>query len=272
MKRKMQRYMIPLCCVTLGFAVNSVVFAGSTDLSEYLGRDIEETAEELELMEPAWSMGITGTGNESLYVGSSEGAEGLTDTIAVRGGGDQYSIYGLTSRMSLEEAREVVLEKNFFPVEGAEDCYFDGTDRFLSLISRESGLEATLSKQYVKPREGAAELWSYVGKTVEEMQEDFPELESAAADGQVELSADGLSVLADLNDENTGDSVISKITVSGFGGKYCLYGLLPGDEVDCGRELGFSEGGSGEFMDMVGRILYLGESLGENPQISLYSR
>lgn len=270
-KRKAGRWhiMAVLCMISV-FASGSYAYAGCIDMSDYIGRNIEEAAAELGLYAPGWSMGITGSGDQNLYIGKSDASEGI-DRVEIRGGTDRYSIYGLTTQMTLEEAQNALLEKGFSLSGGTAYCYSDGGNAWISLRDTEqNGLDVTLTKLQIKSREGATEMWSYVGRTAAEVQRDFPELSLETVDGRIKLSAEGISVFADSSAGDPSEAIISGITVSGLSGKYSLYGILPGDAPDCGWELGFSEGGSGEFIDMAGRVLYLGESCnGENPRISL---
>lgn len=243
------------------------------ELASYLGENLEAVSNNFTDMRSGSSMGVYYFLNDAVYLGSTRSDHAVT-YISVSGGDSEYEILGLCASMDMAEASERLREMGFQET-NAEGIYRDEREYYVDLRSLEDEVRSqiVLRALFFSEITGKTELAHYFGASFETVHSDFPGLKLSVEDDKAILADEYVSFTGDYGQGGDIYSVtVNSIEITGKEAPYCVYSLVPGINESSGGESGLSEGGSGEWLDPMGNVIYwYGVDDAGNPVLHMYT-
>ena len=248
--------------------------SAENDLSRYFGCTTDEIKEKFGTPnDEYWSMGATHLVYDDYQFDSMDTTNGeeCISEIWLRNNEEEYNLCGVQAQMSEAEAAEALQANGFYRLETG--IFYNGTDQFVRLekdgeYKRKSNvttewidagtlqISATKLKESRHPEK--KEVFQYMKCKIERVIQDIDGLDVYAASTQTVIAEnDGVQFVAAMSGGEIEQAVIVSITVKGEDSPYCLYGITSEDSDSAEWYLPFSEGGSGELLDLAGNVLYL---------------
>lgn len=241
--------------------VNEIVKTNedTMDLSSYLGKNLKAVSKEFVDMEYFWLLGVANFHNEELSFGSTRNDMAIT-VAEVKSAASDYKIQGIYIGMDMKEAKTCLME-NGFSETMQEGVYWNGQNYYVNISNLENeeypriNIEAVLPIEY----ENRTEVAYCFGKSFALVMEKFTDLILSEKEGKVVLHNEFLRFEGRYGEGKDVESVmVDTICLSDEDSPYCIYGLYPGIDRDIPGEVGLSKGGSGEYVDPMGNVIYLG--------------
>ena len=254
------------------------------ELTTYLGQSGSAIEAAFGTPENAyWSSGVDRLVYENYIFDStySQNDDTVINRIRLQKGAEGYSICGVVTQMTLENAEAQLLADGFQKLNTG--IFYNGTDLFAE-IGQDSVYEEKegggdwkeLDTLYIEVCQskmdfhlGKIEVFPYLRGTASDVLQGVDGLTMQTEDNRLILENDGVRFEADLNQADMMQSVIDEIKVKGEDSPYCIYGMLYGEPKEVEQQLGFGEGGSGERIDPAGNTIYLWDFCGDEKAISL---
>ncbi len=221
------------------------------DLSWYMGNSLSQVRQNF----PGMSEIAYGTDGANSYNGDISLVSGLGDAITrivLNVSDDSHSLCGITTGTSFSQAETILSQLGFSRLHTG--IWNDTQGNFVTLEGDNHGLSIIFQHAALGTHNAAADLFRYMNVEFDMMRSVFPEFSVWQSDKEAKftLTGDGVEIEIPLN-EITGDYRVSAITLRP-GSAYSLYGHRPGDSGSDFASLGFSEGGSGEYLDPAGSL------------------
>lgn len=196
-------------------------------------------------------------------------------TVSLRTSGSGYTLFGLEPSMSMEEIDGMLESQGFVKKDTSSYAdrviWFSGSEKcWLEVGPSENGVTVLTAKVCRSgPHPEKTEIQDLMGGTKEEAMARIADLEEEVIQ-DVSSSVNSEKTAVMLKGKNVrlflnGEGRIFRITLIGDDPAYSFYGFCPGDDPYEAAGLGLPEGGSGEWVDPAGNVLYMYESL--NPEM-----